>query len=499
MASQAPRKVRICQSCASMCFLIAALASPCGAADVPSSPYLPVIYRFADAMLQQGCDVHGPQKTGLMLSALDRTTLAPLTTRPAAPAGIRESDRDGPADGPLVGANPQHDQNLLRVLYTLSELSGRPVYRDAADAELRFFLRNAASPTTGLLPWGEHMSWNVLTDRPIPDQADAPGQHEFARPWVLWDRCFELEPDASKRFALALWEHQIAGHATGAFDRHAGYWKHAATDGMDFARHAGFYIRTWAVAHAHTKDRTFLTAIQTLLSRYEKKRHPTTGLIELRTGRDDASPVLSLSLAIDCDAAARLVPEPLASRLRNFAAREDEILCQLPHDLKGKSGFISSCDKTTGRRDDSSITPLWELRYGTFTTATVAMMCVSRYENTGKIGYRQLIDDAADAYLDRMPGDAVDLWPMSLGHAISLQLAAWRSTARPVHLDHARKLADYGLKTFWAGGDLPRASSRTNHYETITGSDTLALALVELHLSILHITAVRCPANTIDR
>ena len=52
---------------------------------------------------------------------------------------------------------------------------------------------------------------------------------------------------------------------------------------------------------------------------------------------------------------------------------------------------------------------------------------------------------------------------------------------------------------FWQDSPLPRASMKTGHYETITGADSLALALVELHLSILHITAVRCPPNTIDR
>jgi len=477
-------------------------ARHCGAAGVPSSPYLPVIYRYADAMLQHGRDVHGPQKTGLFLSALDRTALGPLAHRPPAPAGIREGDRDGPASGPLVGANPQHDENLLRVLYTLSELSGKPVYREAADAELKWFLANAGSPTTGLLPWGEHMSWNVIADEAIPDKRAGKDAHEFARPWVLWDRCFELEPVASKRFALALWEHQIADHGTGAFNRHAGYWEHGATDGMDFARHAGFYIRTWALAYAHTGDPVFLRAIETLLGRYEKKRHPGTGLIELCSGRSDASPLLSLSLAIDCDGASRRVPEPLASRLRVFAAREDQVFCLLPHDLKVKRGFVASLDKETGNPADG-VTPLWDARYGGFTTAQVAMMCVARYEGTGKTGYRELIVAAADAYLDKLPPEDPDLWPMTLGHAISLQLAAWRSTARPVHLDQARKLADLALQVFWQGSALPRASSRSKtaagHYESITGADTLALAFVELHLSILHITAVRCPANTIDR
>ncbi|MGI8604727.1 MAG: hypothetical protein ACR2OZ_17290 [Verrucomicrobiales bacterium] len=52
---------------------------------------------------------------------------------------------------------------------------------------------------------------------------------------------------------------------------------------------------------------------------------------------------------------------------------------------------------------------------------------------------------------------------------------------------------------FWGINALPKASLKSDHYETITGADTLALALVELHLNILAITAVRCPPNTIDR
>ena len=46
---------------------------------------------------------------------------------------------------------------------------------------------------------------------------------------------------------------------------------------------------------------------------------------------------------------------------------------------------------------------------------------------------------------------------------------------------------------------FPAAGVKSRHYETITGADTLALALIELHLQVLHITAVRCPPNTIDR
>jgi hypothetical protein len=88
---------------------------------------------------------------------------------------------------------------------------------------------------------------------------------------------------------------------------------------------------------------------------------------------------------------------------------------------------------------------------------------------------------------------------MTFGHAISLELAAWRSTARLVYLDRARALADIAVKRFFDAGPLPQVSFKSQHDESITGIDTLALALVELHLHTLHITAVRCPSNTIDR
>ncbi len=461
---------------------------------VPRSPYLPVVYRYADAMLEHGRDVYGPQKSGLFFSALDRAALAPLTNRPPAPAGVPSTDRVGAKGQPLSGANPQHDENLLRLLYTLSDLSAKPKYREAADAELKWFFQNAASTNTHLLAWGEHMSWDALTDRPIAADDSEKGTHEFFRPWMLWQRCFELTPGASKEFALGLWEHQIANHNSGAFNRRAGYFKHLVEDAMDFPRHAGFYIRTWAVAYANTHEETFLKAIETLLQRFEKKRNPNAALIETDAGYSNSWTASTLSLAIDCDGAAHQVPAPLASRLRAFAEREDENFCSLPHDVKATSGFITSVQK--GKSTDPH-TPLWHVRSGGNTTARVGMMCVSRYDNTGKAGYRDLITAAADAYANSMP-DA-DAWPATFGQAISLELAAWRHTARSVHLDCARQLADFAVEKFFDGNSLPRASLKTDHYESITGADTLALALLELHLQILHITAVRCPPNTIDR
>jgi hypothetical protein len=385
---------------------------------VPKSPYIAVVYRYADTMLEKGRDTYGPQKTGLFLSALDRTTFAPPPNLPA--------------------ANPQHDENLLRLLYTLSELTLKPMYREAADAELRWLLQNVASPLA---------AWDVIKDEPVSDSGG------FFRTWMLWDRCFDLAPESSKQFALGL---QATSHTP---------------------RDAGFKFRTWAVAYARSKDEQFLKKIAASLDMLEK-------------ARETAAAAASLSLAIDCDGAALRVPEPFASRLRAIAAREDSAFCSLPHALKTKGGFVTVGD---------AMTPLWVAQSQAMTTAQIGMMCVARYENSGDIRYRELIHSVADAYLQSMPSADEDVWPGTFGHIISLELAAWRSTARQPYFDRAMELGNVALEKFFGKDALPRASFKNDHYESRTGADTLALALLDLHLHVLHITAVRCPSNTIDR
>src|SRR5947207_12789076 len=100
-------------------FTVFGMMSACWSAEypkapVPPSPYMALIYRCVDTMIEHSRDVYGPQPTGLFLSALDRKDLAPLTNRPAAPTGIRESDRVAMREGAVTVANPPHYENVLR-------------------------------------------------------------------------------------------------------------------------------------------------------------------------------------------------------------------------------------------------------------------------------------------------------------------------------------------------------------------------------------------------
>jgi hypothetical protein len=128
---------------------------------------------------------------------------------------------------------------------------------------------------------------------------------------MLWDRCFDLAPEPSKQFVLAL------------------------KTTSDSPRDAGFKLRTWAVAHARTKDEQFLKMIAASLDDLERSA--------TRERRRVAFPRHRLRWRRAARAGAARVA------LRAIAAREDAAFCALPHALKTKGGF------TVG----DSVTPMW--------------------------------------------------------------------------------------------------------------------------------------------
>jgi hypothetical protein len=282
-----------------------------------------------------------------------------------------------------------------------------------------------------------------------------------------------LAPEESRRFALGLWEHQVANHKTGGFDRHAPYFEHGPVDGKDFARHAGFYIGTWCYAWKFTTNDVFLHAIETLLARFERKRVQKDGSLAATIG------------PLECELAATMVPDPLRTRLRVFAAKEDELI-------------ITSLRRVVSGDTNVYLPPKWQSGYSAGTLANEAMFCLARHEQTNNPAYRDLLIAIADLYINSRPEEDVDSWPLSFAHAISTEVAAYRFTRKPAYLDQAQAFAQLAVELFWQDRPLPRASLKTGHYETITGADSLALALLELH-GVTHSLPQRIPLNTIDR
>jgi hypothetical protein len=454
--------------------------------------YLAVVQRYADTMIVHGRDVYGPERTPLFAVCLDRLTLRipegarqeELLAIPHADWGIRPHDRM------IQGANPMQDQNLYRTLYALSEITENERFAAEADKALKWFFEHCQSPSTGLFAWGEHIGWDFTSEKIIDKESGT--LHEFARPWTLWDRSFSLSPEPCRRFALGLWEHQIADHEQCLFSRHARYDDHGPGTGSEYPRHGGFYIATWASAYEYTGDTVFLEAIGKLVDSFERRRNPVTGALMAETQSPELMwPNSNLSLAVDLWDSAEKVPPSLAQKMRACASKTDEVFLKIKQDLTpGGKGFMIHAVTSTlepgwmrlGKPDDTRrhFTDTWATAYGEPTDAQVAMLCYIRYTQVGLNGYWKLAYDAAGRYLASDPDTTIALTPGALGDAIALLLTAYRMTDDQRYLARADHFGRMAVDIFFDDSPLPRASSRHDHYEAITRSDTLALNLLLL-------------------
>lgn len=443
-----------------------------------AADYLKLVRDYADAMLEHGTDVYGIEHSPLFAEALDRQTLRLLegeTLRrvaelPFATWGIRPHDRM------LAGANPQHCQNLYQILYALSTLTGERRYAEAADQSLQFFFTHCQSPATGLLWWGEHAGWDFRTEQRIEKPAGT--THEFYRPWVLWERSWQLAPEPCRRFARGLWEHQIGNHPTGDYSRHAAIDKHGPGSDAPYARHGGFYIETWATAYEKTGDQVFLQAIEAVLRGLERARLQEGGMLvsgAKKTGRRTAYDV---SLAVSLGQAAAQVPAELAGKLRAAAAATDKTFADAHGTRPADAGGEPASDPPAPAADSAA---LWSNAYGGGPPVARAHVCLLRYRQIPVEAYRVFALRTADQYRSQEINLSRPVWPGTLGSVILLMLEAQELTGEEQYLQAAEHFAAQGVRLFLAeGGPLPKASHVHDHYEAVTNGDTLMLALLQL-------------------
>lgn len=441
--------------------------------------YLRLVRAYADTMIEKGRDVYGPERSPLFAAALNRENFR-IGSFPSIP-GMREYDRI------TTGANPMTDQNLYQVFYALSQITGDQKYREEADRALSYFFQHAQSPVTGLLAWGEHMGWDFKTEGPIRDM------HEYFRPWVLWELSYRLAPETCLGLARGLWDHQIHDQKTGNFSRHGGWSKHETRPDWDFPRHAGFYIATWAEAYRRSKDPVFAQAIETLVTRYDRKRAPESGAIPAASNMRDFRffwPQSNLSMAVDLTNGASGMPEPLAASMNKLAGTVDETYLRLKHDGGDGRFFVTFADVGTlepklGNAGKDPYAGYWAAGYGDYNCAQQANACYLRYQQlpdgAHRTGYQKLILATADLYLHNVPDTIKTLYPGAVGGVIWNLLNAYEISGDHKYQDRAAALAANAADSFFKGGcPLPTASSSHAHYEAITRGDTLMMVFLRL-------------------
>lgn len=430
--------------------------------------YLQIVRDYANAMIGHGRDVYGKEKSLLFAEALDRKTMRMLEGDALREVASISRNHWGvrPHDRMIAGGNPQHCQNLYQILYGLAGLTGERRYADDADRSLKFCFEHCQSPATGLLYWGEHAGWDFRTEKQIDKPAG--NVHEFYRPWVLWDRSWQVAPGPCRRFALGLWEHQIGNHQTGDFSRHAPIDAHGPGTEAPYARHGGFYIETWATAYEKTRDEVFLQAIESVLDGLERARVHEGGMLVGGSKRRGSRRVYDLSLAVSLENAAAKVPTKLEAKMREVASTND--------------GVFAKAQAAAGQQANAAVgANLWSNAYGGSGLAGRADVCMLRYRQVQLGAYRRFVLQTADVYRNQQINLSKPVWPGTMGNVVLLMLNAHELTGEAKYLDAADRFARMGVELF-LGDDcpLPKASHVHDHYEAVTNGDTLMMALLRL-------------------
>lgn len=458
--------------------------------------YMALVRAYADAMIERGRDVYGKEHSPLYAAALDRKTMR-LGSRESFGSipGVREDDRS------LGGANPQDDEPLIAILYELAALTGRKQYAREADQALEFFFTRCQGPETGLMAWGEHIHWDFHAEACAGND-----KHEINGEWPFWDACYRLAPEASWRFAIGQWDHQIACKQTGDFSRHARWSRHEPGRGADFPRYAGQMIVNWADAYARKENagrdrrKELITAMTVVAGRMEENMKRTgTGYLPAGSSAEGSHITVVWTGGIiefaRClwKAAAHIEEEQrdLAARLRSLALRQDADFHKMPHQIASGGGFVATVDSMTGepRTRDSNrpYTALWATGYGHAMHAGLANQCHARYKQLAAshpelaAKYRALVLAAVSQYLSATPAPDELQKPSALSNAVELMLHAHGMTREEKYLDRAGHFARVGIGLFLdEGSPLPKATNRHAHYEAITGGPHFMKSLLRL-------------------
>lgn len=452
--------------------------------------YLLRVKAYADEMITRGRDRYGEISSPLFASALDRKSMEIANVDVFGSIdGIRETDRS------LGGSNPLWEIGLYEILYELTTITGDPKYADEADRAIGYFFDHCQSETTGLLAWGEHLFWDFKTEK---CGFVAKDYHE-ANVWPFWDKSYQLSPEASWRFAMGEWDHQIQNKSTGDFSRHATYSAHGPEKGSDFPRYAGQMIERWAIALGRKENlnrprrEELLEAIEVLVRRMEENSQQTaTGYLPALRRADYVWPTSNLELARCLFEAAEHLNEPLKQRVLDLALKQDTDFLAAAHQILSGGGFAVTLHSETGAPRNRSMnkpyTQTWATGYGYGTHAGTANLLYQRYEqvlpNYSKIAdqYKSMIIAAADQYLKASPDLSVSQNPDAFADVIQLMNTLFQLTGNKAYKERADFFAQMGIRLFLdENSPLPKATSKHQHYETITGGPTFMQRLLALY------------------
>ena len=243
-----------------------------------TQPLLTAARQFADNILQHGRNLYPHQDNPLIADGIDLKTLK----------GARIDVGAEVVEGAVL-SNPACQQHLLRMLTGLTNLTGDPKYREAAEAVFRHMF-NVLSDKNGLFHWGGHKAFDLEKNQPVTGKS---GPHELKCHYPFYDLMWEIDPEGTKRYIEAVWNAHIYDWAVLDFSRHGKYdieigklWQHDYRGGRIFFVGRGLtfincgsdlYYAAGMLHHLTGEDLPLVWA-KRLNNRFVETRDPATGM-----------------------------------------------------------------------------------------------------------------------------------------------------------------------------------------------------------------------------
>ncbi|OQB38888.1 MAG: Pectate disaccharide-lyase [Candidatus Latescibacteria bacterium ADurb.Bin168] len=424
---------------------------------------------FADALIACGTDHYGVRDTPLFCHFIDLETLTIPAQKTA--AEWRELMADWEEDrGYLMWGKDRsnlmwaHQSNLLwdtetvRLFIKLSESTGDQRYAEAAHSCMAYFLEHCVSRETGLFAWGEHVAYNVLSDRIEGER------HELQHADPLWEELWQISPKKVQREIEAIFRFHVVDKTAMIYDRHARFWDGLPErDQATILGYAGTFAKAWVFLWTKTRNPEYLRWARNQLLAFQSKSNGSGLYPDNWTDSDKRQ--LPRSYPARPGLARDMFDIYLMTGMREWlddGCRYLEACVALRHEER----------RRMGTQDD----PV----FGSDVAAGIAVL-ISAFDVTRDRHWRDLALEYGRALAaEPIP---VPLMASRLAERIQAFCALHDATGDPGWLSRAIREAEYAVATFVHSSGLIKGTApvrRRDYYDAIQGSGKLALALFSL-------------------
>jgi pectate lyase len=434
--------------------------------------FIQTVRQYADRVLQLHQSSSGEEGTPLFADGFNVETLEPVQWH---------------CEGQeWTLSNLASQQNWLRLLCALSQLTGDDRYRSTAADTVSYAFKHLRYGR--LLKWGGHMAYD-LSGKQYVFAPDKGPQHELKCHYPFYELMNEVDRDETRAYIEAFWDSHVVNWANLEFSRHGKpveepeigtVWDREFEGGAPFFTGVGLtfinagsdlYYAAGMLNH-FTGDDKPLTWAKRLNERYSDTRNPETGL-----GGYQFS--ISVLPGIRGDRAI----EQFGQQLQAHNPLEGTLsVTRQIHTIIGKAGIcrmvLSESLGESGREfANSAIEDL--LAYGKYSyeeaTNVIHPVLTDGTRLTGLVlekgGYYGKQGDALQA----MSADALLLWSYALGFRLSKHPFLW-SILRGIA--KGNELGDFGA-------DAKNAAPHV-HKETSCSNPYAVFALLELYRATGH-------------